>query len=162
MTLPGTPGVVIGRTARLAWAVTNVMLDDHDLFFEQLDERGERVLRGDGWEPVTCETVTIAVRGADPSPVELCDTDRGPLLPADAGRGLQQFSQLLDFCIAGQLLADGAFDLPDGGIEIRKMFIEAGNDIGIGTARTAGALLLAHSDKLKRSARGAASPCPTT
>ncbi|NLN10971.1 MAG: penicillin acylase family protein [Acidobacteria bacterium] len=88
MTLPGTPGVVIGRTARLAWAVTNVMLDDHDLFFEQLDERGERVLRGDGWEPVTCETVTIAVRGADPSPVELCDTDRGPLLPADAGRGL--------------------------------------------------------------------------
>lgn len=45
MTIPGAPGVIIGRGEKVAWAFTNVMLDDHDLFFERLDESGERVLR---------------------------------------------------------------------------------------------------------------------
>lgn len=88
MTLPGLPGVVIGRTRHLAWGLTNVMLDDHDLFFEELDEAGERVRRGDGWQPIDVETVLIPVKGADPVPLELRTTDRGPLLPADPDRGL--------------------------------------------------------------------------
>jgi len=88
MTLPGAPGVVIGRTARIAWAFTNVMLDDHDLFLEELDETGGRVRRGDGWAPVARETVRIRVRGGGEELLELRATDRGPLLPADPGRGL--------------------------------------------------------------------------
>lgn len=88
VTIPGTPGVVIGRTARLAWAFTNVMLDDHDLFFEQLDATGAQVRRGAGWSPVKRETSVIRVRGGAEVRLELAETDRGPLLPADPARRL--------------------------------------------------------------------------
>ncbi|MCG8456328.1 MAG: penicillin acylase family protein [Holophagales bacterium] len=88
MTLPGTPGVVIGRGPSLAWAFTNVMLDDHDLFFERLDESGERVLRGDVWVSITTDTQTIRIRGGDSHTFVRRSTDIGPLLEADSERGL--------------------------------------------------------------------------
>jgi penicillin amidase len=88
MTLPGVPGVVIGRSAHLAWAMTNVMLDDHDLFFEELDPSGNQVRRGATWQPLTSERVTVRVKGQADVPIVLRSTDRGPLLEADAARGL--------------------------------------------------------------------------
>ncbi len=88
MTLPGLPGVVIGRGESVAWAFTNLMLDDHDLFFEETGDEGRRVRRGDGWAPVSVERETVRVRGGDPVEVEVATTDLGPLLPADPERGL--------------------------------------------------------------------------
>ena len=88
MTIPGLPGVVIGHTAALAWGLTNVMLDDHDVYFEQLDDSGDRVRRGDGWAPVVRSRETIAVKGGAPVTLELAETDLGPLLPADEAHGL--------------------------------------------------------------------------
>ncbi|WP_332673045.1 penicillin acylase family protein [Aromatoleum sp.] len=88
ITLPGVPGVIVGQNRDLAWALTNVMMDDSDLFFEELDPAGERVRRGDGWAPVTTERVEIPVRWARPVPLTLQTSDRGPLLPAEPTRGL--------------------------------------------------------------------------
>ena len=91
MSIPGVPGVVIGHSAELAWALTNVMLDDHDLFFERIEERPDgslRVRRGDGWAPVRSRRETIRVAGGDDVVLELHATDRGPLLPADEELGL--------------------------------------------------------------------------
>ena len=88
MTLPGLPGVVVGRGAEVSWVVTNTMLDDHDLFFERLDASGERVQRGEGWEPIRRDVVSIAVDGGDPVELERFQTDLGPLLPPDEERGL--------------------------------------------------------------------------
>ncbi len=88
VTLPGVPGVVVGQNPDLAWALTNVMMDDHDLFFEELDPAGERVRRGDEWAPIATERVEIPVRWARPVPLTLQATDRGPLLPAEPTRGL--------------------------------------------------------------------------
>lgn len=88
MSIPGTPGVVIGRGRHVAWAFTNVMLDDHDLFFEQLDATGEQVRRGDGWVPVVREEQTIQVRGGPAHTFLRRRTDRGVLLEADPERGL--------------------------------------------------------------------------
>lgn len=88
MTLPGLPGVVVGRNRHLGWALTNTMLDDHDLFFEELDSEGRRVRRGEGWAEVTVERVEIPVRGGEAVALELRSTDRGPLLPAEPDRGL--------------------------------------------------------------------------
>ncbi|HMB52015.1 MAG TPA: penicillin acylase family protein, partial [Thermoanaerobaculia bacterium] len=91
MTLPGVPGVVIGRNHDLAWVLTNVMLDDHDLFFEdvRLDPDGRaEVRRGDAWVAVEVEEQEIAVRGGEPLPIRLLSTDRGPLLPAAPDQGL--------------------------------------------------------------------------
>ncbi len=88
MTLPGLPGVVIGRGENVAWALTNLMLDDHDLFFEETDAAGRRVLRGEAWLPVSFERETVRVRGREPVEVEVATSDIGPLLPADPERGL--------------------------------------------------------------------------
>lgn len=88
MTLPGLPGVVIGQSARLAWALTNYQLDDHDLFFEDFDAERRSVRRGDAWVPVVVEEHEIRVRGGGPRGIELLATDRGPLLPAAPELGL--------------------------------------------------------------------------
>ncbi len=88
MSLPGAPGVVIGRGPHVAWALTNVMLDDHDVFFEQLDESGERYLRGERWLPIEFRQETIVLRGGEERLVEFRATDIGPLLAADSELGL--------------------------------------------------------------------------
>lgn len=93
MTLPGTPGVVIGRGEHVAWAFTNVMLDDHDVFFEHVDESGTKVLRvqDDGsheWLPITTETVDIPIRGGETRTATIRRTDVGPLFDADPEKGL--------------------------------------------------------------------------
>lgn len=88
MTLPGLPNIVLGRGPDLAWAFTNVMLDDHDLFFERLDSSGDRVERDGEWRPIEVERETIVVKGAKPVELVLRSTDRGPLLEADPSRGL--------------------------------------------------------------------------
>ncbi len=88
MTLPGAPGVVIGRGPHLAWAFTHAMLDDHDVFFETLDESGERYLRGENWHLLEVEETTISIRGGDSHFLRLRGTDLGPLLEADDEAGL--------------------------------------------------------------------------
>ncbi|MCP4658142.1 MAG: penicillin acylase family protein [bacterium] len=88
MTLPGIPGVIIGRGPHLAWAFTNTMLDDHDLFFEILDDSGERYRRGDRWQPLVVEEETIRIRGGATHTVTVRSTDHGPLLEQDSQRGL--------------------------------------------------------------------------
>ncbi|MEM9294029.1 MAG: penicillin acylase family protein [Acidobacteriota bacterium] len=80
--LPGTPGVIIGRTESLAWAVTNVMLDDHDLFFEDLQQpEGEpwRVRRGEIWEVVEEREEVFLLKDGSTRSVTLRRTDIGPL-----------------------------------------------------------------------------------
>lgn len=88
MTLPGSPGIVLGRGERVAWACTNLYVDDVDVFFEELDPTGTQVRRGDGWLPITTTTDTIRVAGGEPVEVTVRATDRGPLLEADPERGL--------------------------------------------------------------------------
>ncbi|HEX2165292.1 MAG TPA: penicillin acylase family protein [Thermoanaerobaculia bacterium] len=91
MSLPGVPGIVIGRGRAVAWAFTNVMLDDHDVFFEQVERRPdgrEAVRRGEGWLPVEVTRETIRVDGGEAIEIDVRRTDRGPLLAADPDRGL--------------------------------------------------------------------------
>ncbi len=88
MTLPGVPGIVIGRSSDLAWGFTNTMLDDHDLFLEELDSSGLKVRRAERWVPLQVEEQWIPVRGEEAVRLELFSTDRGPLLEANPDRGL--------------------------------------------------------------------------
>jgi penicillin amidase len=89
MTLPGAPAVVLGRGPKVAWACTNLYIDDVDLFVERLDASGTRVARGDGWAPIEVRRETIRVDGRDAGiDVEVKRTDRGYLLDADPAEGL--------------------------------------------------------------------------
>jgi penicillin amidase len=88
MTLPGAPGVVLGRGERVAWAVTNLYVDDVDVFDEKLDPSGTKVLRGDHWEPIAVRQDTVRLDDGSSVAVEVRSTDRGPLLEADPEQGL--------------------------------------------------------------------------
>jgi penicillin G amidase len=87
MTLPGAPAIVLGRGPALAWACTNLYIDDVDLFVEELDESGTKVRRGDGWVPIAAVTDRVRVAGREVE-VEVRRTDRGVFLAADEERGL--------------------------------------------------------------------------
>ena len=64
VTLPGVPGVAIGRTRSLAWGMTAVLPDDVDLYRETLAPGPPvSVRRGEGWEPLEVEEVAVRVRG---------------------------------------------------------------------------------------------------
>lgn len=78
-TLPGTPGIVIGHNARIAWGVTNLMADVQDLYVERLNASGEAEYQGE-WEPLRLVRETIAVKGAPDVPIAVRYTRHGPIL----------------------------------------------------------------------------------
>ncbi len=88
MTIPGVPGVVLGRSEHLAWAMTNLYVDDVDLFVEQLDVSGTKVQRGEEWVPILVENATIRLDDGEEVRFDIRSTDRGPLLEPDPVRGL--------------------------------------------------------------------------
>ena len=63
VTLPGTPGVILGRNRRIAWGCTNVHDDSADLYAEEFDpERPEYYRVGGGWERAKVIEEPILVR----------------------------------------------------------------------------------------------------
>jgi penicillin amidase len=73
--VPGFPH--FGRTAELAWCVTNANGDYQDLYVERFDGT-----------PAPTRTETIRVRDADPVTVACHETPRGPVVFGDPGRGV--------------------------------------------------------------------------
>ncbi|MEU3053525.1 GNAT family N-acetyltransferase [Streptomyces griseus] len=84
LAVPGIPGIAhFGHTGHVAWAITNAMADYQDLYREQLrrtPDGGVEALGPDGWYRAHAHTETIEVAGADPEPVEVIETDRGPVI----------------------------------------------------------------------------------
>ncbi len=81
--LPFAPGIVIGRTPRHAWGLTNVGGDTQDLYLERLDAEGRAARFRDAWEPLTVHREEIEVRGrANPEVLEVRETRHGPILDA--------------------------------------------------------------------------------
>jgi penicillin G amidase len=78
VSFPGSPGVVIGHNPRIAWGLTNAMLDDADFFIERID--GEKVMSRGKWVPMTTRVETIRVRDEAEEVVPVRETPRGPIL----------------------------------------------------------------------------------
>ena len=77
VTVPGTPFIVIGHNARIAWGLTNTGADVQDVFIERIDvERKQSFHRGQ-WTPVEIARVDIPVRGGDAQPFEVWRTRNG-------------------------------------------------------------------------------------
>jgi penicillin amidase len=88
VTVPGAPGVTIGRNRHIAWGMTNVMAHDADLFVERVSpEDPHKVLVGDRWEPVTVLREKIEVKGKAPVDLEVRVTRHGPILSDAVGGG---------------------------------------------------------------------------
>ncbi len=78
--IPGVPGVVLGRTNTIAWGVTNAMVDDADLWIEELDTAGTRYRLDGKWQRLRVETKRIERKGGAPNVYRQRYTHRGPLL----------------------------------------------------------------------------------
>ena len=64
-TIPGAPGVIIGHNARVAWGVTNGMIDVQDLYserFDPADPQGRRYEFRGAWEEAEVVREVIVVR----------------------------------------------------------------------------------------------------
>ncbi|UCC24324.1 MAG: penicillin acylase family protein [Gemmatimonadales bacterium] len=81
MSLPGTAGIVAGRTGGLAWGFTNAMVDDTELYLERLDpDDPERYLTPAGSEPFETRTEVIRIRGGGADTLRVRSTRHGPVI----------------------------------------------------------------------------------
>ncbi|WP_460037762.1 GNAT family N-acetyltransferase [Streptomyces cavourensis] len=114
LAVPGVPGIAhFGHAGGVAWAITNAMADYQDLYREQLrrtPDGGVEALGPDGWYRAHAHTETIEVAGGEPEPVEVVETDRGPLIIGEVPDALE-VRDGLDALDA--LDAPDALDLPD-------------------------------------------------
>jgi penicillin amidase len=81
ITLPFSPGIVIGHNERIAWGFTNTEGDVMDLYLERLSEDRTKAEYNGTWEPVIIHREEISVRGHDqPEVLEVRETRHGPIL----------------------------------------------------------------------------------
>ncbi|HYL88101.1 MAG TPA: penicillin acylase family protein [Burkholderiales bacterium] len=78
-TLPGVPGIIIGRNDRIAWGATNTGPDVQDLYLEKLDTSGGYVAP-DGPRPFTVVRETIKVKGAPDVALNVRISRHGPVI----------------------------------------------------------------------------------
>lgn len=84
-TEPPFLGVAIGHNDRLAWGLTIVGTDQHDVFVEEVNPANPNEVRWNGaWEPMRIVRETIAVKGEAPRTIELKFTRHGPVFYEDA------------------------------------------------------------------------------
>lgn len=79
--LPGAPGVMVGFTESMGWAVTNGtndVLDWYSLRFR--DEKRQEYMFDDSWRPVVTREETILVAGGKAEIVKTRETHVGPIV----------------------------------------------------------------------------------
>ena len=80
-TLPGIPGVVLGRTDKFAWSFTNTGPDVQDLYIEQLDSKNPGVYRGpEGPLAFKVRQEIIDIKGEAPLRFLVKETRHGPII----------------------------------------------------------------------------------
>jgi penicillin amidase len=80
-TLPGLPGIVIGRNDRVAWSFTNTGVDQQDFYLERLHpEDPGQYQTPDGWARFATHVERIRVRGGDDVELTVRRSRHGPVL----------------------------------------------------------------------------------
>lgn len=92
-TLPGVPGVVLGRNDRVAWAFTNTGVDQQDLYLERINpEQPDEYQTPDGWARFATRVERIRVKGSDDVELTVRETRHGPVISglASVEKGFNQ------------------------------------------------------------------------
>ncbi len=79
-TFLGSPGYFIAHNGHAAWGLTAGLVDNTDLFLEQIGPDGASVRQGDGFVPCSVREETIAVKGEAPVLERILQTPRGPVI----------------------------------------------------------------------------------
>jgi penicillin amidase len=80
VTLPGVPGIVIGKNDKISWTLTNIMTDETDFYFETLDSSRTKYVIDGKWKELEIIKDTIKIRNAGGVPIEIKGTHRGPII----------------------------------------------------------------------------------
>jgi len=82
MSIVGVPFVIVGRNQRIAWGVTNAMMDDNDFYYEVVDsvQHPTRYKLNNQWMPITEDIDTIIVKDTLPVVLSVYRTHRGPII----------------------------------------------------------------------------------
>jgi penicillin amidase len=87
-TFVGTPSFLVAHNGHAAWGLTAGLIDNTDLFLEQIGPDGASVKQGDGFVPCAVREEVIAIKGEPPVTERVLVTPRGPIispaLPASA------------------------------------------------------------------------------
>jgi len=120
--IPGIPGVILGRNDRIAWGLTNIGADVQDLYVEKTSPRDPDgyLFRGEK-RRFTVRRETIAVRGKPPATLEVRESVHGPIV-SDVFRG----ARALGPAVALRWTAI-APDVPDRSAEAFFGLMRAGN-----------------------------------
>ncbi|HET8635175.1 MAG TPA: penicillin acylase family protein [Gemmatimonadales bacterium] len=86
--IPGVPGIVIGRNRHIAWGMTASYVDDADEVWEEFSPDTARVRRPGGWAPVTMIAETLQVKGDSSVVYFRRRTSNGPVMRWIAGTPL--------------------------------------------------------------------------
>jgi len=80
-TFPGIPAVLVGRSDKLGWGLTNSYADDQDVYIEKVNpDNSEQVLTPEGWKTLRSRSSIININDADPIRLTLRWSDNGPIL----------------------------------------------------------------------------------
>ena len=80
-TLPGVPGVLVGRNDRVAWSFTNTGADQQDIYIERINpDNGAEYATPEGWAAFTERTETIRVKGSEDVQLTVRESRHGPVL----------------------------------------------------------------------------------
>jgi penicillin amidase len=81
VTLPGFPGIVMGRNQHMAYSITLSYVDVEDLFLEKVRTDDASYLYKDSWKPIKFVKEDIVVKGrAEVVPFTASYTHHGPIL----------------------------------------------------------------------------------
>ncbi len=80
VTLPGVPGVVIGKNQNISWVLTNVMADDADFYIDKLDSSKTKYFFNNGWRNLKITSDTIKVKDTSDVIFEIKKDHRGPII----------------------------------------------------------------------------------
>jgi penicillin amidase len=84
--LPGQPFVICGHNSRIAWGMTNVMLDDMDFYVETLSKEDTGLYKLDGnWLPLEIQKEIIYTKEGDTAVRYNRFTHRGPVVSSFKG-----------------------------------------------------------------------------
>lgn len=80
VTLPGVPGIVIGKNENISWTLTSIMTDETDFYFETLDSTRTKYLLDESWKDLVIIEDTIETRDGIREPIEIKYTHRGSII----------------------------------------------------------------------------------
>jgi penicillin amidase len=80
VSIPGIPGIAIGKNDKIAWTLTNIMSDDADFYYENVDASGTKYFLDGEWNNLIIIVDTIQVKDSEVVPIIIKETHRGPII----------------------------------------------------------------------------------